>query len=334
MKASCVSCFRFHSTSVLNFILVTIVLQSFTCNGRPVTSSWEYKAYNKTYLIPPAGDNYSLAHFFDMIEGQKFFFEDLWKIEGSFLNPSMTNDPTDLSTLIYTHRIPTKTKYERTGYFIFPYSGTKQFQPVSSFRRLPIGVPGEWEHDLYGEDIRIFTHNYEIFIYYNFHMHVKTYFYSRLLYNKVENSLYLFNLTTNVRFQGQNQLRHEKNWVSFEYCPHCIFKHGILSPEVFQQYYKDHPNEPIVRNSPPSPVYPFEAKHNFSHIQNAQLFFVYSVQPHVIVKFYKTMSYDEEWAEMIFATEFTDFVWPWGELRGGELCFIFHRVYYVGDLFF
>jgi hypothetical protein len=299
------------------FIIQSVVVNLLASAVKP----WVWTAHNRSYTIPPPDSNYSAEHFWDMVEPQGYFIEDVWRVDGSWANPSMTYDPVDLSRIFYVYRVLTKSKYERTNYCLLPYNGKNQWQPMNGFRRLVIGVQNEWGHDLFGEDVRIFSHNYDLYVYYNFHMSMKIFYYTRVLYKSDDDSLFVHNLSTNVRFQGIYQKQHEKNWFPFEYCPHCIFKHGILSPAVFQQYHKDHPNEPIVRDSLPSPVYPFEIKNNFSHIQNAQLYFVYAIQPHVTVRFYKTMNYDEEWAEMIFVTEFTDFEWPWGEMRGGTSLF-------------
>jgi hypothetical protein len=130
-----------------------------------------------------------------------------------------------------------------------------------------------------------------------------------------------------LKFMNQDQVQHEKNWVSFEYCPHCIFKSGILSPDLWQAAQPKQDETEVVQfqsfgKKRKSPEERERERHNisWSHIQHAELFFARSIQPHIVVRPYLNQEnnpYDQT-AELAFVTEVTDLYWPWGTIRGGN----------------
>lgn len=186
-----------------------------------------------------------------------------------------------------------------------------------------IGENRTWSHDLYAEDVRIMAHNYELFVYYNFHMYKKTFFYCKIHHDVQSNELYAYNKYNQVYFQKEDQVRHEKNWVAFEYCPHCIFERGVLSTKKFQAYMEEHPEEKEllkdVRNFyPEQEKQPFTAKHDFQKIQSTQLFYIYSTVPFIVVKIYPTEVWGVELAELAFVSEILNNPWQWGDIRGGS----------------
>jgi hypothetical protein len=177
---------------------------------------------------------------------------------------------------------------------------------------------------LFGEDVRLFTHNYDLYLYYNFEDRKKTFFYSKVFQSEETGMLYIYNKSIHLKFMNQDQLKHEKNWASFEYCPHCNFKNGILDPAVFQRFQAENDNVVAFHHSKhhqhAGDVH-YEKNYNtYSNIQNAELYFVYSFQPHIIIKPYIDDPFDPyaQTGEISFATEMIDFDWPWGDLRGGK----------------
>lgn len=98
---------------------------------------------------------------------------------------------------------------------------------------------------------------------------------------------YALDPPNHVRFENEVNVRHQKNWSPFDFCPSCTFRNGHALPF-------------------PAPV------------ANASLLFVYSIQPHVVVEPQATEVAGEMTAEVVFktATVNTSF-WQWGEMRGG-----------------
>jgi hypothetical protein len=71
----------------------------------------------KNYSIPPIKE-YGYEHFSDMIGWQKKFIIKEWEVPNSLLNPGMSSNPRNLSEVYYCYRIPTRSHYERAGYFV------------------------------------------------------------------------------------------------------------------------------------------------------------------------------------------------------------------------
>jgi len=91
-----------------------------------------------------------------------------------------------------------------------------------------------------------------------------------------------------VIFENEVNIRHQKNWSPFDFCPQCSFHGGSAIPSQ-------------------------------THPVNATLLFVYSIRPHIIVQAYQTNITGEMTAEVVFKTtaqDSSDF-WQWGEMRGG-----------------
>ena len=136
-----------------------------------------------------------------------------------------------------------------------------------------------------GEDPRIFYHNGKEHIVYNHHLsRFKKLFYAELFYNKPEDMFYTVDPPNHVAFENEVNIRHQKNWIPFDFCPHCSFQRGLTA----------------VNSS-------------------ATLLFIYSIRPHRIVQAFATNVSGEMRAETVFLTELLpEFRWRWGEMRGGS----------------
>jgi len=95
---------------------------------------------------------------------------------------------------------------------------------------------------------------------------------------------YTLDPPNHVAFENEVNIRHQKNWIPFDFCPYCNFQRGLT-----------------VANS------------------NATLLFIYSIRPHRIVQAFATNVSGEMKAETVFLTELLpEFRWRWGEMRGGS----------------
>jgi hypothetical protein len=103
---------RAMKTSLL--IPLLFLLTIFTVN----VWCWIFSSRGKDYPIPPI--EYSVEHFTDLIGPQKEFIEDVWLVPETLLklNPGISYDPKNFSRVFYFYRIPTKSKWEKVGYWI------------------------------------------------------------------------------------------------------------------------------------------------------------------------------------------------------------------------
>ena len=155
---------------------------------------------------------------------------------------------------------------------------------------LEITKPGMWRTYLLGEDARIFNHFGRIHIVYNNHLtRFKRLYYTELWYNAKEDMFHALDPANHVIFENEINIRHQKNWSPFDFCPRCAFRGGSAAPN-----------------------------NSSSSSQDATLLFVYGIQPHTIVLAYNTTKVGEMTAKVVFKTSIIDpDVWKWGEMRGG-----------------
>ncbi len=333
---------------VLNFLFVSIALAGVTV--------WEWKSLHsdRIYSIPPNNSEYSVEPLEEMVEPQKFFIDQVFEIPGGLLNPGMTLDPHNSSRIYFIYRIPTKGKYERIGWFLLELPTFRKISNPDRIRKSflssnihfflilivynPIEILAEdrsWIHNLFAEDARIITHNYELYLYYNFHLYKKTFFHAKLHHDKQE--LYVYEKYHQVYFQKEDQIRHEKNWIAFEYCPKCIFRNGILSTDYYDNYMKNHLEEKELIQNNIKLFYPkinqpdihYSSEYDYTHIQNTQLFYIYGSNPFIVVKIYETEEYSTNLAELCFVSEIVGNVWKWGDIRGGSQALPIDENYYI-----
>jgi hypothetical protein len=121
---------------------------------------------------------------------------------------------------------------------------------------------------LIGEDSRIFNHNGQLWLVYNTHLtKFKQLYYVPLQFGESDGSITVMNEPLHVTFEGEVNVRHQKNWAPFDFCPQCMWDdRGTV----------DASKSALQPNSYPS-----------------NLFFVYSLQPHRIVETYPTNRSDE-----------------------------------------
>lgn len=148
--------------------------------------------------------------------------------------------------------------------------------------------PGKWRTYLLAEDARIFNHFGKLHIVYNNHLtRYKRLYYAELWYDVKEDMFHTLDPPNHVIFEKEVNVRHQKNWSPFDFCPKCVFSSGSADPNRSAPY-------------------------------NATLLFVYSIQPHTIVQAYPTSMIGEFTAEVAFKTVTVDAdFWQWGEMRGG-----------------
>ena len=140
-----------------------------------------------------------------------------------------------------------------------------------------------------GEDSRVFNHNGNLWLVYNTHLtKFKQLYYAQVYFNKTENSFFVHDPPLHVTYEKELNVRHQKNWTPFDYCPQCRFDRGYVDT---------------------SKKNPFAAN----------LLFSYSLQPHRIVETYPSSQPGEMDASTVFLTEMLpEYVWNWGEMRGGS----------------
>mmetsp|Transcript_30287 Transcript_30287/g.41672 ORF Transcript_30287/g.41672 Transcript_30287/m.41672 type:complete len:382 (+) Transcript_30287:32-1177(+) len=234
------------------------------------------------YAILTFSQNYSTEHFQKMVESQTGFVLDAWKVQHAWVNPSMALSPSEPNKIIMVWRMPDKGRHDKMGYMWLNFS---TWEVIKKKDMIEIINPNKWRTNLVGEDPRIFYHNGKEYIVYNHHLsRFKKLFYAELFYNKPEDMFYTIDPPNHVAFENEVNIRHQKNWIPFDFCPSCNFQRGLT-----------------VANS------------------NATLLFIYSIRPHRIVQAFATNVSGEMRAETIFLTELLpEFRWRWGEMRGGS----------------
>lgn len=111
-----------------------------------------------------------------------------------------------------------------------------------------------------------------------------------------------------VRFESEVDIRHEKNWIPFEYCKEgencCRGGQGKLAGSVSK----------LVPSSVVMGSASMERDANSS-----SLFFIYSIQPHRIVHARPLDTSVGTWqADTVYLTALKPgYEWKWGEMRGG-----------------
>jgi hypothetical protein len=142
---------------------------------------------------------------------------------------------------------------------------------------------------LIGEDARIFNHNGNLWVVYNTHLsQYKQLSYVRVHFNVTIDSFHTVGPPMHVTYEKEVNVRHQKNWTPFDFCPRCVFDRGYVNVSKSKPY-------------------------------TANLLFAYSIQPHRIVETYPTEAPGEVDANTVFLTELLpEFKWNWGEMRGGS----------------
>ena len=127
---------------------------------------------------------------------------------------------------------------------------------------------GTTKNYLVGEDSRIFNHNGQLWLVYNTHLtKYKQLYYVPLQFSASDNSVNVLNEPLHVTYEGEVNVRHQKNWSPFDFCPQCMWDdRGTVDSSRSALQPNHHP---------------------------ANLFFVYSLQPHRIVETYSTNRSDE-----------------------------------------
>lgn len=187
------------------------------------------------------------------------------------------------------------------------------------------------KHKLISEDIRIISHNYELYLYFIRHWKRAGMHLAKLHYNQSTGQYYIWKQAEYMRFEGQKDIHHEKNWISFEYCPSCRFQNGLLSIDDFERYTGQDPAAIMVSNIHEEAFLHQNQSHFSSRIQphKSELYFVYRIQPHIITKVYQSPDSAEINTEIAFVTEAKRLQWPWGELRGGSPALPINDTHYL-----
>ena len=151
-----------------------------------------------------------------------------------------------------------------------------------------------------GEDSRIFNHNGQLWLVYNTHLtKFKQLYYVPVHFNVTEDLFFILDPPMHVTYEREVNVRHQKNWSPFDYCPKCQFDKGYVD---------------IRRSSP----------------YRANLLFIYSLQPHRIVETYPTSQEGSVDASTVFLTEMLpEFNWNWGEMRGGTPALLIDQDHYL-----
>lgn len=131
----------------------------------------------------------------------------------------------------------------------------------------------------------MFYHNGHEHIVYNHHLSkLKKLFYAELFYDVKDDMFYALDPPNYVRFEHEENVRHQKNWSPFDFCLNCSNIRGVTTSQ-----------------------------------SNATLLFIYSIKPHRIVQAFPTNVSGEMQADTMFLTELLpQYRWRWGEMRGGS----------------
>jgi hypothetical protein len=153
---------------------------------------------------------------------------------------------------------------------------------------------------LVGEDSRIFNHNGELWLVYNTHFaEFKQLYFAPVHFNVTEDMFFVLDLPMHVTYEHEVNVRHQKNWSPFDYCPKCQFNKGYVD---------------VIGSAP----------------YQANLLFVYSLQPHRIVETYPTSQQGSVDASTVFLTKMLpEFNWNWGEMRGGTPALLIDKEHYL-----
>jgi hypothetical protein len=112
--------------------------------------------------------------------------------------------------------------------------------------------------EVLGEDSRIFNHNGELWLVYNTHFaEFKQLYFAPVHFNVTEDMFFVLDPPMHVTYEHEVNVRHQKKWSPFDYCPKCQFNKGYVD---------------VIGSAP----------------YQANLLFVYSLQPHRIVETYPT----------------------------------------------
>lgn len=255
--------------------------------------------------------DYNIDHFLQMAERQKHLVLNTWKVEHAWVNPSMIHDPVNNSKIIMVWRMPDKGRRDKIGYMWLDFPGLNIIKPkdmigkndtsddlhsmiVFRFILAEHVSPGVFRTPLVGEDARIFNHNGKLYVVYNTHLtKYKRLYYTEVHFNASDDIFFTYDPPIHVTYYGQVNVRHQKNWTPFDYCPKCVYRYGSVNPT-------------LSLSSSGAQLQP-------------SLLFVYTMQPHTVVQTYTTNTTGEGVAEKVFSTELLkEYEWKWGEMRGGS----------------
>lgn len=195
-------------------------------------------------------------------------------------------------------RMPDKRKQDKIGYMWMEFPSFKIIKNKDMIERAD---PGVWRTPLIGEDARVFNHNGRLFLVYNTHLtKYKQLYYTEIQYDEPMDMYYSKNDVKHIIFNHEVDIRHEKNWSPFDYCPKCVFHRGSVNP-------------------------------NKSDGAEPSLLFIYSLRPHVIVQTSVINATTHEYNAMkVFSSELAhEYEWKWGEMRGGTPALLINDYQYL-----
>ena len=168
-----------------------------------------------------------------------------------------------------------------------------------------------YRNTLSGEDPRIFRWNDKLYISYNTHFgQFKKFYFAGVDYHKEKDMFYITDPPYFVRFESEVDLRHEKNWIPFEYC-----QEGEKCDRNGQGKLRGADVSTTKRLSSTSAMSASTERYENS----STLFFIYSIQPHRIVQARPLDASVGTWqADTVHLTALNPgYEWKWGEMRGG-----------------
>eukprot|EP01035_Chromulina_nebulosa_P016149 gene16149-21402_t len=152
-----------------------------------------------------------------MVESQTGIVLDAWRVEHAWVNPSFALSPNEANKIIMVWRMPDKGKHSKMGYM---WMDVRTWKATKGKDMIEIIKPHKWRTSLIGEDPRIFYHNGREHIVYNHHLsRFKKIFYAELFYSAKEDMFYTIDPPNHMRFENEDNLRHQKNWSPFDFFP-------------------------------------------------------------------------------------------------------------------
>lgn len=161
-------------------------------------------------------------------------------------------------------------------------------------------------YNLIAEDARIFEFDKKLFLIYNVHLtKFKEVYLGHLLYDTPNDAFYVNITPRHISIEHEVGAKHQKNWTPFVFNS-SIMQNVSASQHQLQLHWESRSvidvHSDTVMNS-----------------SELQLFFVYSIRPHRIIRFLPTADYSKMTAHTVFLTAImaVDDDWAWGEMRGG-----------------
>jgi hypothetical protein len=180
----------------------------------------------------------------------------------------------------------------------------------------------------------------------------KRVFVAKLHYNVGLDMFYIKSPAVNFIYENETNIRHQKNWIPFDFCPNCTYHYGGVSSAYHSNNIRNFSTIALAHeittgdgttvvvvghNGSNNAVAPSRSyrhgssKANSAGAPSAVLLFSYSLQPHRVVQGHPWHVENVWSAETVFMTEILkEYEWKWGEMRGGSQALLIDESRHLG----